>query len=51
MSFYLLQVDYFDNICDYKITVNMSAENKMIEMSPIQAVHKQLNGIKGIIIQ
>lgn len=42
-----MQVDYFDNVCDYRITVNMSPENKMTEI-PISTVDGPLNGIKNL---
>ncbi|VDK86630.1 unnamed protein product, partial [Litomosoides sigmodontis] len=48
VMFFHDKVDYFDNVCDYKITVNMSVENKIIKMPPKQAVHKQLNGTKNL---
>ncbi|VDO26342.1 unnamed protein product [Onchocerca flexuosa] len=41
------EVDYFDNVCDYRIAVNMSLRNKMTEML-IPTMHKQLNDIKHL---
>ncbi|CAG9534827.1 unnamed protein product [Cercopithifilaria johnstoni] len=42
---YFPEVDYFDNVCDYKIAINMSMENKMIEMST-PTMYKQLDGLE-----
>ncbi|KAK6109991.1 PAN domain family protein [Brugia pahangi] len=54
---YFPEVDYFDNVCDYRVAINMSLENKMIEIStPIPTMHRQLNeletecGAAGILI-
>ncbi|KAL3981778.1 PAN domain family protein [Acanthocheilonema viteae] len=42
---YFPEVDYFDNVCDYKIAINMSTENKITE-TRISAMRKQLNGLE-----
>uniref|UniRef100_A0A1I8EY91 PAN domain-containing protein n=1 Tax=Wuchereria bancrofti TaxID=6293 RepID=A0A1I8EY91_WUCBA len=54
---YFPEVDYFDNVCDYRVAINVSLENKIIEIStPIPAMHRQLNeletecGAAGILI-
>uniref|UniRef100_A0A158Q8Q1 PAN domain protein n=1 Tax=Elaeophora elaphi TaxID=1147741 RepID=A0A158Q8Q1_9BILA len=44
---YISEVDYFDNVCDYRIAINMSMENKIAEI-PISTMHRKLNGIKNL---
>ncbi|EFO25116.2 hypothetical protein LOAG_03371 [Loa loa] len=46
---HLPEVDYFDNVCDYRIAINMPQENKVTKMQmPISTMHRELNGTKRL---
>ncbi|VDN06221.1 unnamed protein product [Thelazia callipaeda] len=42
---YYPEVDYFDNVCDYKINMNLSLKSTVSEFS--SSIHSKLNGTSG----
>ncbi|MCP9266352.1 Fer3-like protein [Dirofilaria immitis] len=47
VMFFRDKVDYFDNVCDYRIAINMSLNDKVNEMV-IPTMNRQLNGTKNL---
>ncbi|KAM3726897.1 Uncharacterized protein ACO02O_03602 [Dirofilaria immitis] len=44
---YFSEINYFDNVCDYRIAINMSLNDKVNEMV-IPTMNRQLNGTKNL---